>query len=60
LQPEEEMCIASEAIEFRDDQRCLADPAFGQRTRELRAVGALAAFDLNKLRDRLRAEAGEI
>jgi hypothetical protein len=28
--------------------------------RELRAVGALAAFDLNKLRDRLRAEAGEI
>jgi hypothetical protein len=43
-----------------DDQRRLAHPTFGQRSREFRAIGPLAAFHLDELGERRRAEAGKV
>src|ERR1700680_2868339 len=54
------MRIAREAVELRDNQRCLPHPAFGERPCEFWAVGTLAAFDLDEFRDRLRTEAVEV
>src|SRR5690348_12416971 len=54
------MRVPGEPVEFRDDQRCLPHPAFGQCSRELWAVGALAAFHFDEFRDRFRTETGEI
>src|SRR5216684_4213715 len=54
------MCIAGEAVELRYDQGCLPHSAFGKRSRELRAVGALPAFHLDEFRDRFLTEAGEV
>src|SRR5712691_3732160 len=54
------MCMAGEAVELRYDQGCLPHSAFGKRSRELRAVGALPAFHLDEFRDRCRTEAGEV
>jgi hypothetical protein len=60
LQPEQEVRIASEAIELGDHQGRLRHTAFGQRPGELRAIVALAALDLDKLRQRRDVEAGKV
>jgi hypothetical protein len=57
---QQEMRIAGEAIELRDHQRRLADAAFRQHPAELRAIVALAALDLDKLRQRPDVEAGKV
>jgi hypothetical protein len=57
LKPEQEVGIASETIELRDHQGRLPHAAFGERSGELQTIASLAAFDLDKFRQRRRAEA---
>jgi hypothetical protein len=43
--------IPSEPVKLRDDELCLVKAACGERSGQLRSVGALAALNLHKFRD---------
>jgi hypothetical protein len=58
--PEQEMCIASEPVEFRDHQRRPPQAAFGQCLGEFWPIAVIAALDLDELRQWCRAESREI
>jgi hypothetical protein len=60
LEPEQEVRVAGEPIELRDDQRPLPQPTFGQGSRKLRAIIPFAAFDLDEFRQGYRTEAGKV
>ena len=54
------MDVARQPVELGDDQRCMAQPAGGERRGDLRPVVLLAAFDLLKLGDDDAAGAGDM
>jgi len=51
LEPEQEGRVTRQAMKLGDHQGGVVEAAQGQRIRELRAVDALAALDLDKLGD---------
>jgi hypothetical protein len=60
LQPEQEVRIASAAIKLCDDQSRLPYTTFAQRSPKLWTTISLATLDLDELRERRRAEAGQV
>jgi hypothetical protein len=50
FEPEQEMCVAAQAIEFRDDELSPENAAGLQRSSKLRTIAALTAFDLGEHR----------
>jgi hypothetical protein len=60
LQPEQEVRIARAAIKLCDDQSRLPYTTFAQRSPKLWTTISLATLDLDELRERRRAEAGQV